>query len=374
MKTSCLMISVANLFSVINKLTSIKNKATLVVALLFVTFASLLLSACTQPAQQVVLSGKTMGTTWSVKVVLENDEKLDAAQLQSELDASLKAFNQVASTWLPNSDISLFNANKSLSSIAVDSELAFIIAAAKTVHKQSNGNFDITVSPLIDLWGFGSKVAIEDRIPSKQDIDSALAQIGSDKINVIMSHQSDSSSLIKQQANLQINLSAIAKGRAVDLVADQLDKLELKNYMVEIGGEISAQGYNSKRKAWRIAIEKPLAETRTIQKAISLKNTAMATSGDYRNFFEIDGQRYSHSITPNTGWPVKHQLVSVTVLHQQAMIADAWATALIVAGPEHALQLAKENNLAVLLIERAEDGFKEIPNQQFTDAITAAEK
>lgn len=339
------------------------NAAFFKAALLFVLLY--FIAACTQQQQyqQSALNGNTMGTTWSAKIVLPAGATLDSEGLQKKLDQALIDFNQIVSTYIADSEISLFNQSQSTASVKVNAELASLVKVSQQVYEQSEGLFDITVAPLVTLWGFGKHSLDEDRIPSEQDIIAANAQIGSGKMLV----DTDASILQKQQANLQINLSAIAKGRGVDLLAEILDAENLQNYMVEIGGEIRAQGINSKGKVWQIAIEEPLANQRSIQRVVGLYNTAIATSGDYRNFFEINGQRYSHSINPNTGWPVKHQLVSVTVLHPQAMLADAWATTLLVAGPEKAMQLANQHGLAVLLIEKTEAGFKEQANKLFTD-------
>ena len=160
-------------------------------------------------------------------------------------------------------------------------------------------------------------------------------------------------------------MSGIAKGFAVDKIATKLDQANIKNYMVEIGGEIKAKGINDQNLPWQIGIEKPLVSQRKIQDVIRLDNLAMATSGDYRNFFEVNGKRYSHTINPQTGWPVTHQLASVTVFHESAMYADAMATALLVLGPDKGMQLANREDLAVLFIIRDESNFTEIKSKAF---------
>lgn len=363
-RTLCWMILVVKSLLAFNK-----HKAALMAALLFV-----LLSACSQAPQQLVLGGSTMGTSWSAKIVLQAGQALNQKALQAKLDQALIDFNQIASTYISDSEISRFNQHQSLEAFTSSKELALLIAQAKNIHQLSGGAFDITIAPLIELWGFGKTVIGQDRLPGEQSIALAQANMGSNKLNLIINHSAPTARLIKSQANITIDLSAIAKGRGVDLVAEILEQQGYQNYMVEIGGEIRANGLNSQNKAWQIAIEKPIANERSVQKVVGLRNTAIATSGDYRNFFEIDGQRYSHSINPKSGWPVKHELVSVTVLHPEAMLADAWATALIVVGPKKAMQLAEEQDLAIYLIERTSSGLKEHVNQKFADTIASATK
>jgi len=197
------------------------------------------------------------------------------------------------------------------------------------------------------------------------DIEEALAGIGFQHIRL----RDTNTAILKLKPDIYIDLSGIAKGYGVDLMAEYLEQHNINNYMVEIGGEIRAKGVNIKNHAWRIGIERPLAKQRNVQRIIQLDNISMATSGDYRNYFEQDGIRYSHTIDPRNGRPITHKLVSVTVLHESTTRADALATGFLVMGKEAAYKLALAENLAVLFIEKTDDGFAETYTDAFTDYL-----
>lgn len=206
----------------------------------------------------------------------------------------------------------------------------------------------------MNLWGFGP-LHQEDRIPSSQAIARALTQTGYEQLHARMSPPS----IRKDNGFIYVDLSAIAKGYGVDKLAEHLDSLGLSDYLVDIGGELKGKGHNARGSAWRIAIEKPTPGKRSVHQIISFSEGAMATSGDYRNYFEKDGQRYSHTIDPETGAPIRHKLASVTVVNTSTMYADAMATALMVLGPERGYALAEQEALAALFIVKSADGFSE---------------
>jgi thiamine biosynthesis lipoprotein len=269
---------------------------------------------------------------------------------------------------METSTLSIFNQSNTQDWEEIPVDLYTVIEESLRINKLSNRAFDVTIGPVVNLWGFGPKARLE-IVPEELTIKQALDSVGSQYIHL----RKEPYAIKKDRPNLYIDLSAIAKGYAVDVIADYLDELSISNYMVEIGGEIKTRGINPDNKIWHIGIEKPLADQRSVQTVITLNNTAMATSGDYRNYFEENGKRYSHTIDPSTGKPITHKLASVTVLHPSAMTADAMATALLVLGSEHGFNLALKENLAALFIVRDKDIFIEIITPEFKDALIKSE-
>ena len=311
-----------------------------------------------QPPALHEFSGLTMGTSWSV-MINAGALPLPRQQLKAQLDSILDRVNGEMSTYLPESELSIINAAHSTGPIPVSRPLMQVLEAAHEVSRLTRGGFDVTVAPLVNLWGFGPEQDFT--VPGEEQIDAALRLAGYEYLRL------DPAALIleKAQGGISIDLSGIAKGHGVDRVADYLDSLQLDDYLVEIGGEIRAQGVNREQAPWQIGIEQPVAGQRGVQRIIELDNLAMATSGDYRNFFEQDGIRYSHTIDPRTGRPISHGLASVTVLHSSAMQADAWATGLLVLGPEQGYATALENGLAAYFIVHGEPDFEEISTPAF---------
>lgn len=311
--------------------------------------ALVLLSACADSKPMLALQGRTMGTSYSVQLVADS-RQLDTQALKSRIHATLEAINAQMSTYDPNSELSRFNQSETTDWFAVPAALAQVIAEAKRVSDLSNGAFDVTVGRLVNLWGFGPEFH-PDQAPTPEAIAQTLALTGDDQLAVRL----DPPAVRKRQPELYVDLSAIAKGYAVDQLAGVLDDAGVKNYLVEIGGELRARGQHPQR-PWRVAIERPESSGRALFRVVPLRDLAMATSGDYRNFFEQDGVFYSHTIDPATGRPVKHRLASVSVLDAQAMRADALATALLVLGPQAGLALAEIHDIAAFFIERLDDG------------------
>jgi thiamine biosynthesis lipoprotein len=313
------------------------------------------------PRTPARLEGRTMGTTWSVLLDGPRDEARLVA-LRAELEALLARVNASMSTYDATSELSRFNAQDGAEAVQLSPQLARVMADALDVYRASGGAFDVTVGPLVDAWGFGAR----DR-PAQALTDAEVAvlleAVGSDKL------QLDGAWLTKRHPRLRVDLSAIAKGDAVDQLSELLVSLGEPNHLVDVGGELRARGRNQQGEAFRVGIEEPDASRRAVRLAVKLDNRAIASSGNYRNFFELDGQRYAHTIDPRTGRPVRHPLLAVSVLHERCALADAWATALMAAGPERAWALALERRLDALLLvegpggrveERATPGFSAV--------------
>ncbi|WP_439258062.1 FAD:protein FMN transferase [Lonepinella sp. BR2271] len=332
---------------------------------LFILALSLFLVACGKDPEIITLSGKTMGTTYHIKYIDNGNVSQQAEQTHEQIEVILKKVNDQMSTYIPTSELSRFNQNTQVNqSIEISPELGKVMAESIRLNKLTDGALDVTVGPLVNLWGFGPDKRLNKQ-PSQQQLNERLAQVGIDKLK--LSKSADKFSLEKSIPELYVDLSSIAKGYGVDQVADYLDQLHIANYLVEIGGEIRAKGKNAENKDWQIAIEQPNADgSRSAQKIVGLKNLGMATSGDYRNYFEQNGIRYSHEIDPKTGYPVQHNLASITVLHPSAMTADGLSTGLFVLGEQKALEIAEQQGIAIYMIIKTDKGFETKMSSKFT--------
>ncbi len=314
----------------------------------------------------VRLSGETMGTTFNITAI---GEDLDEAALAASVEQALAGVNAKMSNWDPNSEVSTFSASTSTDPVAISDEFALVLAAANDVHEKTGGTFDVTLGPLIELWGFGPRKP-EDPVPSDADIQAALNGVGQARLLTL---DASAGTLAKSDPSVGINLSAIAKGYGIDAVAETLQDAGIEDYLVEIGGDLVTKGQNDQGEAWRIGIEKPEAGSQSVQLIVSLDDRGMASSGDYKNFFEQDGVRYSHIIDPTTGRPITHRTTSVTVLAENAMIADAWATAMLALGQEKGMELAEQYKLAVYFISRdvtgGDDAYITVHSSAFKDAL-----
>ena len=307
------------------------------------------------PGPYVALSGRSMGTTWDVKVASRGLRGDAVRGLAATIQARLDHVESLMSTYDPDSELMRFNRQASTEPFPASPETLAVFAAAREVSRLSSGAFDVTVKPLVEAWGFGA-ASRDDDPPSDAEIQSLRERVGWDRIAV----DPPAGTLRKTRADVEADLSAIAKGFGVDEVADALAGLGYENYLVEVGGELRARGRRLDGLHWRVAIERPDATTRAIQEVIELRDQAMATSGDYRNYYERDGVRLSHTIDPRDGHPIRHRLASVTVLHATAMQADGLATALDVLGPDEGYTLAVREGLAAYLLVRGEDGGFEV--------------
>ena len=284
-------------------------------------------------------------------------------KLKQQIEQILVNINQLMSTYIQDSELSRFNQWNSIEPFDMSPQTIDVLNEAKRLADISAGVLDVTVGPLVNLWGFGPQSHPE-KIPTDEQIKFTQQLVGIEKLTVGPNWAS------KTNPNLSIDLSTIAKGYAVDQVAQLLQTHQIGNFLVEIGGEMRISGLKASGKMWTIAIEKPQAEQRSVQQIISIGNNAVATSGDYRIYYEQDGTRYSHLIDPSTGYPITHNLVSVTVIHPSSMTADGLATALIVMGKEKAIVLAKKYNIAVFLITKEKDGFTEYTSAKFDQFVT----
>jgi len=302
-----------------------------------------------------------MGTTYNVKFV--SIDAVNKLELTQQIEQSLIDINLLMSTYIQDSELSRFNQWNSIKPFPISATTLKVLNEAKRLSDMSEGMLDVTVGPLVNLWGFGPK-SQPVKIPTEALINMTRKLVGIDKLTIGPSWAS------KAEPALYVDLSTIAKGYAVDQLAELLGTHAITNYLVEIGGEMRLSGVKKSGTPWKIAIEKPETEQRAVQKIISIGTNAVATSGDYRNYYESDGVRYSHLINPNTGYPISHNLVSVTVVHPSSMTADGLATALNVMGKDKALALAETFNIAVLLITKEKDNFTEYTSSKFEQLVT----
>ena len=284
--------------------------------------------------------------------------------LKAEIDALLNEINQQMSTYLPDSELSRFNAQRTTDWVEVSPELYTVVATAQHISQLTEGAFDISVGPLVNLWGFGPDPA-RDSAPPLESIEALRDRVG----YRLLALRETPPALKKQHPEMYLDLSALAKGYGVDRVAALLDSKGMHDYLVEIGGELKLSGLNTRREPWHIAIEKPTPEWRMVQKIIPVTDIGVATSGDYRNYFEQNGKRYSHTIDPATGYPIAHTLASVTLLAPSSMLADAWATAMMVLGPERGMAVAVERKLAAYFLIKRDEGFAEQATPEFQRLI-----
>ena len=334
-------------------------------ALLALGLAALMwLSGCESKHEFVKLEGLQGTATWHVTITNPPVDK-SVEQLQQGLDQALKHTNQILGTWDPNSEISQFNQNPSTDWIPVSKELAYVVNVALRLSVESQGLYDVTVGPLLTLWGFKKGEPAEGVVPSQAEIAAAKAKMGYQKLQVRL----DPPALRKTQADLNIELASLADGYATDLAGEYLESLGIQDYMIEVAGEVRTRGKSPRDDDWRIAIEKPLEIGRIVQQGVGLRNVGLATSGDYRNFFVAEGKRYSHTLNPILGTPVQHRLASVSVLAETGLLADAYATLLMVLGDEQGKQFAATHNLAAYFIWRTEQGFESYATSSFTPAL-----
>lgn len=308
------------------------------------------ISACSQPAELISLTGNTMGTTYHIKVV-PNEHMPTAQLLQAEIDLALEQVNDQMSTYRPHSELSRFNQLSLEQSVEVSPDTIKVVSEGIRLYGVTDKALDITLGPLVNLWGFGPDKR-PTKIPTQAEIAAAKAKTGIAELSI------DGNRLSKHNVHLYVDLSSIAKGFGVDKVATILEKYHASGYLVEIGGELSIKGAKGDGSSWRVAIEKPTDEGTAVQQVIEPGTMAMATSGNYRNYYEEEGQRFTHIIDPRTGLPINHKLASVTVLHKECITADGFATAMMVLGTEASLALANKEHLAIMLIEKQGEGFK----------------
>ncbi len=288
------------------------------------------------------IQGTTMGTI-SYNVKYQNIDGKYA--LDSEIDSILVHFNQILSTYISDSEISQFN-RSSTDTFLISSDLFIrVLEESKEVYEKTNGYFDPTVGPLVNEWGFGPK---KDHQIDSAKVEQLLNLVGMNKISF------DNQFIVKLNPASQLDFSAIAKGYAVDIVADYLSSLKIDNFMVEIGGEVRCSGLSPRKAPWKIGINDPLVAKEAASKLFAvaaLTNQAVATSGNYRNYYFKNGRKYAHTIDPHTGFPSEHKLLSASVFASECMKADAYATGFMSMGLEKSLEiLKKESTISAMLI------------------------
>lgn len=300
------------------------------------------------------LTGPTMGTRYAVSLV--GGTEAEAGRLRDRIDGRLAEVNRLMSTYDPESELSRFNASRGADWFDVSGETAVVVRAAIELARVSGGAYDPTVGPLVNLWGFGPD-GDRDAPPSERETTELMSAIGYDQIDV----RTDPPALRKRSESAYVDLSSIAKGHGVDAVAELLTEAGVGAFMVEIGGEVRTRGTKPGGLPWRIGVERadtplrPTAGGRSLQRVVELVDRSLATSGDYRNYFEHEGRRYSHTIDPRTGRPVEHGLATVTVLAPTCREADGLATALLVLGPVAGYDWAVELGVPALFVTRSDD-------------------
>ena len=293
-------------------------------------------------------AGPTMGSTYTIKYVRDADAP-DVASAQAEVEAILAEVDQQMSTYRSDSLIEGFN-QAPAGCQAMPEPVLELVRYGEQLAQRSDGAFDLTVEPLLNLWGFGPQSRAQ-RIPSQDELSAVRADYGYQRLQV------RDGQLCKDRDGIQVDFNSVAAGYTVDRIAERLQQLGVNSYLVEVTGELKAEGRKPDGSPWRIAIEAPQSEGRVAQQIIELNGLGVSTSGDYRNYFERDGQRYSHTLDPRRAAPITHKLAAVTVLDQSAMQADGLSTLLMVLGPEQGLAFAEAENIAALFVTRDENGF-----------------
>ena len=329
--------------------------------------ACVLFSGCdssTTPATPAstatVLDGKTMGTFWRVSVIGVDEAKAQA--LRAKVQAQLDADDRLLSTWKNDSALMRFNHAADTRPWPVSEAMADIVTLSLRIGAKTDGAMDITVGPLVNLWGFGpDKQPVA--TPDAQAIAAAKARTGLQHLQVI--NQSGRQFLQKDIPDLFVDLSTVGEGYAADHLARLMEQEGISRYLVSVGGALVSRGMNGEGKPWRVAIQKPTDRENAVQAIVDINGHGISTSGSYRNYYELDGKRISHVIDPQTGQPITHKLVSVTVIAPTALEADGWDTGLMVLGPEKAQQVVREQGLAVYMIVKEGEGFKTWMSPQF---------
>ncbi|MEJ3765879.1 MAG: FAD:protein FMN transferase ApbE [Klebsiella quasipneumoniae] len=329
--------------------------------------ACVLFSGCdsaTTPATPAstatVLDGKTMGTFWRVSVIGVDEAKAQA--LRAKVQAQLDADDRLLSTWKNDSALMRFNHAADTRPWPVSEAMADIVTLSLRIGAKTHGAMDITVGPLVNLWGFGpDKQPVA--TPDAQAIAAAKARTGLQHLQVI--NQSGRQFLQKDIPDLFVDLSTVGEGYAADHLARLMEQEGISRYLVSVGGALVSRGMNGEGKPWRVAIQKPTDQENAVQAIVDINGHGISTSGSYRNYYELDGKRISHVIDPQTGQPITHKLVSVTVIAPTALEADGWDTGLMVLGPEKAQQVVREQGLAVYMIVKEGEGFKTWMSPQF---------
>jgi len=298
-------------------------------------------SAKVPPYNIFSFSGNTMGTSYQVKIVLPKGQVLPEG-IGEKIYACLSKIDDLMSTYKSDSELSRFNQHKDNTPFPVSIETREVFNISLEIARQTDGAFDLTVFPLVEIWGFGPKSIQQP--PTKEQIENAKKNVDYQKIEILPE------GIKKHNPEIQCDFSAVAKGYAVDKVAELLDQNSFNSYMIEVGGEVRVKGEKFPGTAWTIGIERPVSMEHSIFLAIKLKDRAMASSGNYRNFYFWEGKKYSHEIDPHTGYPVPNTIAAVSVINPSCAYADAYATAFMVMGKEKAFRFAEKYHIPALFI------------------------
>ncbi|MBJ3814361.1 FAD:protein FMN transferase ApbE [Shimwellia pseudoproteus] len=333
----------------------------------------LILTGCDNPPSTaattaVVLEGKTMGTYW--RASLAGVDSARAEDLRHKIQSQLDGDDQLLSTWKPDSALSRFNQSTSTAPWPVSEAMSDIVTEALRVGEKTHGAMDITVGPLVNLWGFGpDKQPV--KTPDASQIAAAKAKTGLAHLTVI--NKAGQQWLQKDIPGLYVDLSTVGEGYAADHLARLMEQQGISRYLVSVGGAVVTRGTNGDGNPWRVAIQKPTDRENAVQAVVDLNGHGISTSGSYRNYYELDGRRISHVIDPVSGAPIQHKLVSVTVIAPTALEADAWDTGLMVLGTEKARQVVEQQQLAVYMITKTAEGFSVWMSPQFKTFLLAGE-
>jgi len=302
-------------------------------------------------ARQHTITGRTMGTFYSIKFISNKNQS--SSIWQQKVDIRLKEVNVRLSMYDPKSEISLFNNYPANHAFELSNDFYQVLLQCVNLYKITDNAWDGTVKPLVDLWGFGTRDKA-DTLPTSMEIEKALGKTGFHKLKL------ENQKLLKKEPDITLDLGSIAKGYGVDAIAKLFSTGGIENFLVEIGGELVGSGKNKKKQPWKVGISQPEKKglNQNLYKIISLKDMAIATSGNYRNFFEKDGRIFSHIINPRTGIPVENQVVSASVIAENCTIADGLATALMVMDIQKGIDLINTlENIECLIIKKKDDEF-----------------
>jgi thiamine biosynthesis lipoprotein len=326
------------------------------------TFIKLLaagsVTACARP-DHATIRGLTMGTSYTVELAAPIGDVV-RTRLAALIEVELAAINRAMSTYDPRSELSEFNRREDFRWAPASRGLLEVLDSASRISTSNQGAFDVTVGPLVDLWGFGPQYRTR-RVPNDDVIERVRESVNYQHVQIDPS----AGAIRKRHSRTQVDLNAIAKGYGVDRVAMILDRQGVHDYLVEIGGELRARGTTAAGRPWRVGIERPVEGRHVVGEVVVLENRAIATSGTTEDFFEEDGRHYSHIIDPKTARPVEHPPIAVSVVADTTMEADAWATSLVVLGPERGYSLAQARGLAVLFVTASGPAF----DVRVTDAL-----
>lgn len=324
--------------------------------LLTYSFISLVLSACGEPVPDIAkFEGFAQGTTYHISYWSKTP--VDPKTLQDQVNVELAAIDKVLSNYRVDSGIEAFNNSASAESQSVNPEIVSLFKLAGKVSQASQGCYDLTIKPLFDLWGFQGETLT---IPDQTILQQALSQVGMDKVVIV------DDAHLQKPANVKVDVSSVGQGYSVGKVSQVLEQAGVHDYLVEIGGELKTHGHKPDGNGWRIAVEKPLPGEQRMMKILTMPKDqplSVMTSGTYRHYFDVNGQRYSHILDARTGKPITHDLVAVTVLHEDPTVADAWSTALLCLGQKQGMQLADAEHIQALFVQQQGTNLLETKSQ-----------